>query len=71
MDLQERYDELDNIISSLNILLDDIYDNEYIEDLREIKYRAEEELEEIEPLLQAEQDREYNERMNEYYNNVL
>lgn len=71
MDLQERYDELDNIISSLNILLDDIYDNEYIEDLREIKYRAEEELEEIEPLLQAEQDREYNERMNEYYNSVL
>ena len=30
MDIQERYDELDNIVSSIDILVDDISDKNYI-----------------------------------------
>lgn len=59
MDIQERYDELDNIISSLNLLIDEITDRDYIDQLREIKYQAENEIEEVEKQLRAEQEKEY------------
>ena len=58
MDLQERYDELDEIICSINLLIDAITDKYYIEDLNEIKYRAQEELEEVQEKLQEENERE-------------
>lgn len=68
MDWQEKYDELDNIISSINILVDEIKDTDYIYMLNEIKYQAQNEIEEVEEKLQAEQDREYAEREKEYWN---
>lgn len=68
MDWQEKYDELDNIISSINILVDEIKDTDYIYMLNEIKYQAQNEMEEVEEKLQAEQDREYAEREKEYWN---
>ena len=71
MDLQDRYDELDNIISTLNYLIDDITDKDYIEDLRQIKYRAEDERDEIEPKLQEEYDKEEKRQLKEYINSVL
>lgn len=68
MDWQEKYDELDNIISSINILVDEIKDTDYIYMLNDIKYQAQNEMEEVEEKLQAEQDREYAEREKEYWN---
>lgn len=65
-ELQERYDELDNIISSLDMLIDEITDNEYIEQLREIKYQAENEKEEVEPRLRELQEQEEREMNREY-----
>ncbi len=58
MDFQERYDELDNIVSSIDILVDDISDKYYIDMLNEIKFEAQSELEEIEEELQKEQEAE-------------
>ncbi len=58
MDLQERYDELDEIVSSINLLIENITDKDYIDSLEEIKFDAQNELEEIEEELQKEQEAE-------------
>ncbi len=58
MDLQERYDELDNIVSSIDILVDDISDKNYIDMLNEIKFEAQNELEEVQEKLQEEYEKE-------------
>ena len=62
-ELRNKYDELDNIISSLNSLMDDLTDKNYIEQLELIKYEAQNELDEIEPQIQKleeEEEREIN-----------
>lgn len=62
-ELRNKYDELDNIISSLNSLMDDLTDKNYIEQLEPIKYEAQDELDEIEPQIQKleeEEEREMN-----------
>lgn len=66
MDLQERYDELDNIVSSIDILVDDISDKEYIDMLNEIKFNAQNEKEEIEEKLKEEYEREERQMNYEY-----
>lgn len=58
MDLQRRYDELDEIVSSINLLIDEIDDQDYIDDLNEIKYRAQDELEEVQEKILEENERE-------------
>ena len=58
MNYQERYDELDEIVTSITLLVNNISDKDYIDMLNEIKYQAQTELEEVEELLQEEQERE-------------
>lgn len=58
MDIQERYDELDNIESTLRILIDEITDRDYIEQLQETMFQAQNEKEELEEQLQEQYDRE-------------
>lgn len=58
MDYQEKYDELDNIVSSIDILIDEINDKYYIDMLNVLKYQAQNELEEVEEKLQEENERE-------------
>ena len=67
MDLQERYDELDTIIRRLDNLIDDITDRDYIAQLQETKYQAEDELKEVQALLQEQYDREEREQENQYW----
>ena len=71
MDLQEKYDELDNIISTLNVLVEEIEDKDYIEQLREIKYQAENEMEKVEKELQEMRDREEAEQEREYWKEAI
>lgn len=66
MELQDRYDELDNLISSLNSLMEDLTDKNYIEQLELIKYEAQNEFEEVSEQLSAEQEREYAEMNYQY-----
>ena len=71
MELQDRYDELDNLISSLNSLMEDLTDKNYIEQLELIKYEAQNEFEEVSEQLSAEQEREYAEMNYQYERSVI
>ncbi len=71
MDYQSRYDELDEIISSINILVDSITDKDYIDRLNEIKFDAQNELDEVSDKLQEEYDREERQREKEYWEGVI
>lgn len=71
MDLQDRYDELDNLISSLNLLIDELTDKNYIEQLELIKFEAQNEFEEVSEQLSAEQEKEYVEMNYQYERSVI
>lgn len=66
MDNQERYDELDNIVRSIDVIVDEITDKYYIDMLNEIKFEAQNELEEIQEKLQEEYEEEERE-MNQQF----
>lgn len=67
-DLQDRYDELEDIEITLRRLADDVTDEEYKEIFQELMYKAQSEKEEIEPRLQEMYDAEDREREREYWN---
>lgn len=71
MNLQKRYDELDEIICRIGMLIDDITDENYISELEEIKFKAEREMEEIEPKLIEQRDREEREMELVYERSVV
>ena len=71
MDYQDRYDELDNIINSIDILIDEISDKDYIDRLNEIKFEAENELEEVSEKLEEEQKREERQQEKNYWKEVI
>ena len=66
MDLQEKYDELDNIVITLDMLVSETKDKYFIDMLNELKFEAQdkkdeikEELWKIEEKEVAEQNREF------------
>ena len=65
-ELRNKYDELDNIISSIRILTKEITDKNYIEQLELIQYEAQNELDEIEPQIQKLEEEEGREINREY-----
>lgn len=65
MDLQDRYDELDNIESTLRLLISEISDKDYIEEFEEIMFRAQTEKEKVEEQLIEEREKE--ERAIDYF----
>ena len=65
-ELRNKYDELDNIISSIRILTKEITDKNYIEQLELIQYEAQNELDEIEPQIQKLEEEEEREMNKEY-----
>ena len=71
MDYQDKYDELDNIISSLDMLIDEISDKNYIEQLQEIKYEAEDEMQEVDEKLQEKYKKEECTREQEYLREAI
>ena len=71
MELQDRYDELYNLISSLSSLIDELTDKNYIEQLELIQYEAQNEFEEVSEQLSAEQEREYAEMNYQYERSVI
>lgn len=71
MDTQDRYDELDNIVRTLDILVDDINDKYYIDLINDIKFEAENELQEVSEKLEEEQRREERQLEYEYERSVI
>lgn len=61
MDLQERFDELDNIVSTLRVLRDEITDKDYIEQLDLIRQQALNEMEDVNNQLEKEYEKEQRE----------
>ena len=60
MNYQNRYDELENIVNTLDNLADEIKDKYYLDMINQLKYEAQTELEEIE-------ERLYNQEQTEQY----
>lgn len=58
MELQDRYDELDNIILGIDEIVENINDKYYIDMLNDLKYEAQTEQEEIEERLRKEYQKE-------------
>lgn len=71
MDYQDRYDELDNIISSIDILVDEISDKDYIDRLNEIKFDAQNEIEKVEEELEKERTEEEKQQEKEYLEEAI
>ena len=70
MDLQERFDELDNIVSTLRVLRDEITDKDYIEQLDLIKQQALNEMEDVSNQLEKEYEKEQREMDRQYFNSI-
>ncbi len=71
MDYQDRYDELDNIVRTLDMLVEDLNDKYYIDWINDIKYEAENELAEVSEKLEEEQRREEIQMNYEYERSVI
>ena len=71
MDTQDRYDELDNIVRILDILVDETNDKYYIDLINDIKFEAENELEEVAEKLEEEQRREEIQQERDYWKEVI
>ena len=69
--MQETYDELDDIVRTLDGLIERISNKNYIDQLRETLYEATNELEEIQPKLEKQYANEEQERQTEYVRSVL
>ncbi len=65
MNYQDKYDELYNIVSTLKVLESEITDEEYIENLRQVRWQAEDELKEVEEILNEKEREEYELEMRE------
>lgn len=71
MDIQDRYDELTNIIETLENLKDEISVRDYIEQFTEIIYQAEKDREEVEIKLQKQYDKEEIEIESQYWRDAI
>lgn len=68
MDASDKYYELDNIISSLKVLIFEItYCKDYVNELNFIKEKAEKELEDVINELEKENKAEEKEQFRKYY----
>ena len=71
MELQETYDELDNIIRTLDNLIDEITNKDYIAQLEETKYQAQEELDKVSEKLEEQRDENEKQDIYEYQRSVV
>lgn len=72
MNKRDRYDELDNLITTLDVLIDEITSKDLKEDLISLKSQYYDEREELEEEISAEDlkeaEKELKERNREYWN---
>lgn len=73
--MQDRYDNLSDIVDRLDDIISDYIKDkdmqDYILDLQEIKFKMQDEIEEIEPTLEAEWEEEKRYMNNEYERSVV
>ena len=66
MDLYDKQGELENIVDTLDVLVDDITDKYYIDMINELKYEAQTELEEVNEQISEEEREEMQEENRQY-----
>lgn len=66
MDLYDKQGELENIVDTLDVLVDDITDKYYIDMINELKYEAQTELEEVNEKISEEEREEIQEENRQY-----
>lgn len=74
MSNQEKYDELDTLIKNIDNAIEEAdseYLNDYIEQLKIMKYELQNDLSDIEKKVQEEQDREEKQQEREYWEAVI
>lgn len=71
MDYQDRYDELDNLIRNLDVIVDELTDKDYVDKLNEIKYEAQNEKDEISEILEDEIKRGERQQEFDYWRNAM
>lgn len=74
MSNQEKYDELDTLIKNIDNAIEEAdskYLNDYIEQLKIMKYELQNDLSDIEKKVQEEQDREERQQEREYWEAVI
>lgn len=71
MDKRDRYDEIDNLITTLDILIGETESEDIIDDLKDIKYKYYDERDELETKIIEEENAEEREREREWYNSRL
>ena len=71
MDLQEQYEELANIVVTLDVLIDEISDKYYIDMLNEIKFEAQDQRNEIQEELIKQEEKEMFEQNRDFEKNRL
>lgn len=71
MENQDKYDELENIVNTIDLLIDEISDKYYIDYLNEIKFEAQNELDEVSEQLEEEQEREDREMNYQYERSAI
>ena len=71
MDLQERYEDLENLISTLEVLELEIKQEDILEDIRILRYSYEDEKEELEAKIAEEQEKEEREMDYQYERSVI
>lgn len=71
MELQDRYDELDNLINSLDSLIGELTDKNYIEQLELIKFEAQNDFKEVVEQLQKQREQEERQEEKEYWEAVV
>lgn len=63
---QDRYDELDNIVRTLEVLISETDDKYFNDAFRELIYEAQEEMKELEEILREQYEREEREANEQY-----
>ena len=64
--MENKYYELTDMVERLGCIIDDLTERDYIEMLQDIKYRALEEAETLEEIIRKQEEKEQQERENEY-----
>lgn len=71
MELQDRYDELQDVTDTIKALINRINDKSIIEDLRNIQIDADNEIKEIKPKLYEQYEKEERELENQYWRDAI
>ena len=58
MDLEKKYDEYDNIVTTLDNLIDNTEDEYFLDILKETKFEAQDKRDEIQEILFQEEEKE-------------